>query len=63
METLVEWIKSQNLEFMFENGKIERESIIPLNKSNPYVTYESMTKDELQEFIDNAVAFIAYRTG
>jgi len=63
MENLVEWIKSQNLEFMFENGKIERESIIPFNKSNPYVTYENMTKDELQEFIDNAVAFIAYRTG
>jgi len=63
METLVEWIKSQNLEFMFENGKIERNNIIPFNKNNPYVTYEGMTKEELLEFIDNAVAFIAYRSG
>ena len=62
-ENLTEWVKSQNLEFMFENGIIEKEMIIPFNKNNPYVPYTKMTKEELQEFIDNAVAFIAHRTG
>ena len=62
MENLVEWIKSQKLDYMFENGITERDKIIPFNKNNPYVPYEIMTKEELREFIDSAVAFIAYRT-
>ena len=63
LENLVEWIKSQNLEFVFENGIIEKEKIIPFNKNNPYIPYKGMTKDELKEFIDNAVAFIIRRSG
>ena len=55
LEKLEEWVKSQQLELMFEDGCIERDRIIPLNKSNPYVTYEKMTKDELIEFIDASV--------
>ena len=62
-ENLIEWIKSQKLEFMFANGIIERDMIITFNKNNPYVSYEKMIKEELQEFIDNAVAFIARRSG
>ena len=35
--------------------------IIPLNKNNPYVAYEKMTKDELIEFIDASVKITKVR--
>lgn len=46
---------------MFEDENIERDKIIPLNKSNPFMPYGAMTVDELREFIDNAVRLIRLR--
>ena len=58
IHNLTQWIETENLSFMFENGIIERDKIIPFNKNNPYVTYSDMTEEELIEFIDNAILFI-----
>jgi hypothetical protein len=60
-KNLVEWVKSQNLAMMFEDGIIERDRIIPLNKNNPFTAYQDMSDDELSEFIDNAVRLIKQR--
>ena len=62
LENLIEWIRSQNLEMMFVDSKVNRDNIIPLNKNNPFVTYKKMTVDELSEFLDSAVELIKKRT-
>jgi hypothetical protein len=36
---------------LFKGGVIERDNIIPLNPGNPFVRYEDMTDDELDEFV------------
>ena len=61
ISNLTQWIKTENLSFMFENGIIERDKIIPLNKNNPYVSYNDMIEEELVEFINSAVKFMKVR--
>jgi hypothetical protein len=54
-------VRGQKLELMFEDGIIERERIVKFNKGNPFIAYQDMTDDELNEFIDNVVWFIKQR--
>ncbi|MDR2572358.1 MAG: hypothetical protein LBD23_18960 [Oscillospiraceae bacterium] len=60
-KNVAEWIRSQHLHYMFENNDIERNKIIPINKNNQYARFESMTDDELREYINYAVEFIKSR--
>jgi len=61
LENLIEWIGEQDLKMMFDDGKIERDKIVPFNKENPYVTYKKMTVEELDEYLDNVVWLIKER--
>lgn len=48
---LTKWVKEEKLDILFKGGVIERDNIIPLNPGNPFVRYEDMTDDELDEFV------------
>jgi len=61
MENIKNWVLSQKLEFMFENNTIEKEKIIPINKTNPYACFGEMTDKELRDYINFAVKFIKFR--
>ena len=60
-ELLIEWIKAENLELMFDGGIIKRDNIISLIRSMSFVTYSDMTDEELDEFLSAAVEFIKRR--
>jgi len=61
MDNLIGWIKAQSLEMMFENGEIERDKIIPFNKNDPFIEFNSMTIEGLNEFLDSVVWLIKQR--
>jgi hypothetical protein len=51
---LRKWVRDETLGLMFKGGVIERDSIIPITPGNPFVAYEDMTDDELDEFVSTA---------
>ena len=58
---LTKWVKEQNLLFMFTDGVVCRDNIIPFNRKKPFVAYEYMTDTELEDFIKSAIDFIKRR--
>ena len=61
LENFAEWVKEQLFETMFINAEIQKENIFAFNEKNPFVPYQKMTDEELDEFLSKAVNLIKTR--
>jgi len=61
LENLTEWVKEQLFEVMFNKAEIKKEKILAINEKNPFIRYQKMTDEELDEFLNKAVYLIKTR--